>query len=156
MRKSNDAKDAFWGEMGRLFNGHFPFPPMDQLSKIMHDPLWAEQFMQQAAQQSLAQSAPPPKPRPSKPRAKVTHTAKFVRVRIETPPSTNPHALRVFIAPVTVTVEGLPDGKPLIVTLPRETAAVGVRSTFRQGVLELRLPKRRGAGKGRQISITVL
>ena len=158
MGKRTGDKETYWSELGRLFDGNFPFPRMDQLSKMMHDPLWAEQFMQQAAQQSFTQSQAPPsaKPAPKKARAKVSHSAKFVRVRIETPPSTNPHALRVFVAPVTVTVEGLPDNKPLTVNLPREIATVGIRSTFSKGVLELRLPKKQGAGKGRQINITVL
>jgi HSP20 family molecular chaperone IbpA len=170
MRSKANKTDPFWRKLENLFEGDFPFPKMPDIEKAMKDPAWAEQFVEEAMHpfQSTAAShskntskASTPSTvsttdnHPTQPTKKITETKTSIIVRVQLPPEANPYALRVYVAAVTVRIEGLPQEKKMRITLPKEVQVIGIRSTFKDGVLVVRIPKKKGTSKGRQISVTI-
>jgi hypothetical protein len=86
---------------------------------------------------------------------RIAETEKFLFVRIPLSSKVNPYALRLYVAPGQVRVEGLPEGQKHTIRLPREVGMVGIRAVFRDNLLRIKLPKKVITGKERQINIAI-
>ncbi|MEX2414956.1 MAG: Hsp20/alpha crystallin family protein [Paenibacillaceae bacterium] len=148
-KKQSQSPDP-WAAMERLFNGGFPFSGLSLPADLMMKPEWFEHVVQEALTQPL----------PSQSKELYTHnifeTHKSVIVRIQLPNSLNPELLRVYVRAASLRVEGFPNQTEKKVQLPCEVNTVGIRSSFKDGILEIRMVKKRSSDQERQINISIL
>jgi hypothetical protein len=71
------------------------------------------------------------------------------------PPSVNPELLRLYVGASSLRIEGFPNQSEKKVRLPCEVNRVGIRSTFKDEILEIRMVKKRFYDEERQINITI-
>ena len=83
-----------------------------------------------------------------------THKSVFVRIKL--PHTINPEWLRVYVGTSSLRVEGFPNQTEKIVQLPCEVNKIGIRSTFQDEILEIRMVKKRSYPEERQINITII
>jgi HSP20 family molecular chaperone IbpA len=140
-----------WETMNQFFNEGFPFTGISlPTDSMMVDPAWIEKIVQSAFTQSM----------PSQDKELYTHkifeTHKSVVVRIRLPRSIDPGLLRVYVGSTSLRVEGLPNHSDKKIQLPCEVNKVGIRASFKDEILEIRMAKKRSSEPERQISISIL
>jgi HSP20 family molecular chaperone IbpA len=139
-----------WTTMERFFDGGFPFTESTLPTDLMMKPDWIARIVQEALGQSV----------PSESKELYTHTIfethKAVIVRIQLPNSVNPELLRVYVGPTSLRVEGFPNQTEKKVRLLCEVNRVGIRSSFKDGILEIRMMKKRSSDQEMQINISIL
>lgn len=143
-KNPNDHEDI-WRLAQQFFGGSLPFP--------MHDAAWLNRLVSDALHQAM----------PASPSAAGSHvhddevfeTHSHVTIRMKLPPDANARNLRVYVSPLSVRVEGLPNGAKRKFRLPREISLIGIRSLCKDDVLEIRMIKRIPKEKERQITINV-
>lgn len=138
-----------WASMERLFGRDFPFSGLSQSADM--NPEWLERIIHEATHsQSIATQDK------ELYKHSLYETHKSIIVRIKLPPSLNPELLRVYAGATSLRIEGLPDDSEKKVRLPCEVKSIGIRSSYKDGILEVRMIKLRSSDQERQINITIL
>lgn len=151
MKTKNQSQGSDpWANMERLFNGGFPFSESFLPSNTMMNPGWIERIVQEAFTPSISTESN------ELYNHTIFETHKSVIVRILLPNSVNPELLRVYVGATSLRVEGFPNRTEKNVQLPCEVNRVGIRSSFKDGILEIRTMKKRSSDQERQINITIL
>lgn len=139
-----------WATMEQLFDGGFPFTKSSLPTNTTMNSEWLERVVQDALTQNMPTASKELYPHT------LFETHKSVIVRIQLPNSVNPDLLRVYVGASSLRVEGLPGLLEKKVLLPCEVNRIGIRSSFKDGILETRMIKNRSSSQERQINITVL
>ncbi len=148
-KKQSQIPDP-WASMESLFSGAFPFSG-SSLPTGMMNPEWLERIVKEATQ---TQSTPIQDKELYKHTLYETHKSVFIRIPL--PHSLDPQLLRVYVGPTSLRIEGFPDHIEKKVQLPCEVNKVGIRSTYKDGILEIRMTKLRFSDQERQITISIL
>ena len=143
-----------WQAIDRFFDGQFPFNKNSLLfDPQMKDSTWIDHIVQEAFMQSM----------PSKTVSSsipLTHqlfeTHKSVIVKVQVPKSVNVHDIRLYVGATSLRIEGLPNQEHKKIQLPCEVKSTGIRSSFKDHVLEVRMVKKHLPELERQINITIL
>jgi len=135
-KKESNSSDP-WASMNRFFNGAFPFSGSPIPTDLMKNSEWLERM----AQETFTQSNPTPSQSKELYSHNIFETHRSVIVRIQLPQSVNPEFLRVYVGPTSARVEGLSNPAEKKVQLPCEVNRVGIRSSYKDGILEIRMKK---------------
>lgn len=148
-RKQSQSSSP-WASMERLFQEGFPFKQSSLPTNATMNSEWLERVVQDALTQNI----------PTESKELYPHTLfethKSVIVRIKLPHSVNPELLRLYVGATSLRIEGFPNLLEKKVQLPCEVNRVGIRSTFKDEILEIRMVKKRFYDEERQINITIL
>ncbi len=157
-KRSEPNRDA-WQLAEQFFGGMLPFGNMNKLSSLMNDPGWLDRLVEEVLQQAAPQdqqSRPPGGPDHAYVSTKdVIETHRSLIIQMKLPDAFDPRRLRLYVSPLAVRVEGLPDGSKRSIQLPREVQMIGIRSSYKDHMLEIRLPKRMVTEPERQINISI-
>ncbi len=163
--KQAEAKNNAWQLAEQFFGGMLPFSDMEKISGLLKDSSWLDQLIEETLQQAMptnsAQSAKSMHAQSADKRydyvdtKDIMETHRSLIIQMKLPDKFNPRLLRLYVSPLSVRVEGLPDGAKRSIELPREIQMVGIRSSYKDNVLEIRLPKRRITEQERQITIDI-
>ncbi len=138
-----------WASMEQLFNKGFPFSGISPSAAM--NPEWLERIIQEATQN---QSTTTQEKELYEHTLYETH--KSIIVHIKLPNSLNPELLRVYAGAASIRIEGFPDKVEKKVRLPCEVKRNGIRSSYKDGILEVRMIKLLNSDQERQINVTIL
>jgi HSP20 family molecular chaperone IbpA len=160
-----ENKGEGWKLAKQFLGGSFPFSDMNKLSTLMDDPGWLDRLIEDTIEQAVPQEM---KQSSNKTRASadksqrayintqdIMETHRSLIIQMKLPSKTDPYRIRLYVAPLSVRIEGLPGDEKRKIELPREIELIGIRSSYKDHTLEIRLPKRRTNQKERQISIDI-
>lgn len=155
-----------WKIFESIFGQRLPFQP-GELEKIVKDPGWVQNYVQDILSKSLPQAesilSQWGKDHTGQGggffdttlRSDVFETHRSVIARVRIPANIDPYALRASAEPHLLKIEGLPDGKKMNIRLPAMVKTQGTRANFKNGVLEIRMTKEDYSGKMKPIHIEI-
>jgi HSP20 family protein len=147
-QKQSQGKDP-WSMMEQLFQDGFPFHSSAIPSTAGVDTQWLERVVQDALTPSTVSNNKQPYPHTQ------FETHKSVIIRIRLPRSIHPELLRLYVGASTLRIEGFPNQYEKKVRLPCEVKRNGIRSIFKDDILEIRMVKKELFEEERQINIII-
>lgn len=160
-----ENKGEGWKLAKQFLGEGFLFSDMNKLSTMMDDPGWLDRLIAETIEQAVPQEMKQSTNKTHAPAAKsnrayintqdMMETHRSLIIRMKLPSKADPHRIRLYVAPLSVRIEGLPGDEKRKIELPREIDMIGIRSSYKDHTLEIRLPKRRTKQKERQISIDI-
>lgn len=80
----------------------------------------------------------------------------FLVIRTQVPADVNHQDIKVLISPSHATIKGDPSGSDHIIPLPHGARKEGATATFKDGVLEIRIPRENEAADSDELSVQFL
>lgn len=124
-----------------------------QFEKILQDPGWVEKYVQDVLKKAMPSADIFSAPEQQQYNENIFETQRSVIVRVNIPKETNPKDIRIYLGLDHVRLEGLPSSRSKIIRLPSNVGIRGSRAKFKEGLLEIRMPKNETKTSETQIEI---
>ncbi|PZE22372.1 Hsp20/alpha crystallin family protein [Paenibacillus xerothermodurans] len=150
MSRSGDTNKSFWQTLEKLIGAKLPDLPDDEQLDLLKDTSWVQNYVKRAFEQVV------PKQEPSQNRsgaAEVFETHHYVILKVKMPYEADPLVkLRVD----QVKIESALKNISQIIRLPCLVVPSTGRATYKDGVLQVRIKKRKISKLYRDISVRYL
>lgn len=163
----SDINQRFWDQwksFEKIFGGRLPSLNYEQMQKMMQDPRWVEKFVQDILNQTMPNNGGgsifgggnPSQAESgffnrSDPEVFETHRSVIARIKVAN--SEDTYGLKLAGSRFKLKLDGIKNMDPIEVNLPAAVNHRGTRARYKDGVLEVRMPKESEAESDRPIQI---
>ncbi|MEB3100877.1 hypothetical protein [Ferviditalea candida] len=163
----SDINQRFWDQwktFEKIFGGRLPSLNYEQMQKMMQDPQWVEKFVQDILNKTMPNNGngsmfgggspfqggsgffnPP--------NSEVFETHRSVIARIKVSDREDIYGLRLSGSRLKLKLDGIKNMDPVEINLPAAVNHRGTRARYKDGVLEVRMPKETETETDRPIRI---
>jgi len=139
-RTSNNVNASKWEQLESLLGSKLPALPSAQQLEMLNDTSWVENYVQQVLSKSLPKLNVSSKAKRSQSQAEVFDTHNYVIVKMKLPDQLNP---TVKVRTDQVRVDGLDNGDKKIIQLPCHVVPKYSRSSYKDGILQIKMRKKK-------------